>query len=98
MRAMLRGDGDEVSREQLESLKNKFDLLQGDRKAYFETYEATKKSNDALVKELREKNKVSVLLVLFVCVCVCACVCMLCACACVFICVRMCVCVFVPVC
>lgn len=41
----MAASGDEVTREQLESLKQKFDLLQGDRKAYFETYEATKKAS-----------------------------------------------------
>lgn len=33
------GDGGDITREQLESLKTKFQLLEGDRKAYFETYE-----------------------------------------------------------
>jgi hypothetical protein len=31
-------------------LKNKFDLLTGERKAFFETYEATKKSNEQLLR------------------------------------------------
>jgi chaperonin cofactor prefoldin len=47
----------EITREQLEALRTKFDLLQGDRKAYFETYEATKRSNEAQLKELRDSNK-----------------------------------------
>lgn len=49
--------GTEITREQLDILRNKFDLLQGDRKAYFETYEATKKANEQLLRELREANK-----------------------------------------
>lgn len=87
------GDGGDITREQLESLKTKFQLLEGDRKAYFETYEkrcvqlcvpvcvcaecdvltmlllwlacpscclsyeTTKRTNDQLFKELRDKNK-----------------------------------------
>lgn len=47
----------EVTREQLEGLRNKFELLQGDRKAYFETYETQKRQNDDLLKTEREKNK-----------------------------------------
>ena len=47
----------EITREQLDALRTKFDLLQGDRKAYFETYEATKRSNEAQLKELRDLNK-----------------------------------------
>ncbi len=49
--------GTEITREQLDILRNKFDLLQGDRKAYFETYEATKKANEQLLKDLRDGNK-----------------------------------------
>ena len=29
---------------------------EGDRKAYYETYENTKKSNDAYIKDIREEN------------------------------------------
>lgn len=45
--SLAASSGEDVSREQLEALKSKFDLLQGDRKAYFETYEATKKARGA---------------------------------------------------
>lgn len=47
----------EITREQLDALRTKFDLLQGDRKAYFETYETTKRSNEAQLKDLRDANK-----------------------------------------
>mmetsp|Transcript_65171 Transcript_65171/g.157755 ORF Transcript_65171/g.157755 Transcript_65171/m.157755 type:complete len:597 (+) Transcript_65171:202-1992(+) len=50
-------DGGDISREQLNALRSKFQLLEGDRKAYFETYENTKKQNDELVRSLRDKNK-----------------------------------------
>ena len=46
--------GTEITREQLDILRNKFDLLKDDRKAYFETYEATKKANDQLLREVRD--------------------------------------------
>ncbi|MDR3742036.1 MAG: hypothetical protein P4L40_23695 [Terracidiphilus sp.] len=47
----------EITREQLDALRTKFDMLQSDRRAYFETYEATKHANDQQLKELREANK-----------------------------------------
>ena len=47
----------DVSREDFENLRQKFQLLEGDRKAYFETYEQTKKQNDALVREIRAENQ-----------------------------------------
>lgn len=47
----------EVTREDFENLRNKFQLLEGDRKAYFETYEQTKKQNDALIREIRAENQ-----------------------------------------
>jgi chromosome segregation ATPase len=46
----------EVTKEDFDSLRQKFQLLEGDRKAYFETYEQTKKQNDATVREIRAEN------------------------------------------
>jgi hypothetical protein len=37
---------EEITREQLNALKDKFELVQGDRKAFFDTYETTKKNNE----------------------------------------------------
>jgi len=57
---MRRGYGDnggDITREQLDELKTKFQLLEGDRKAYFETYETTKRTNEQLFRELRAKNR-----------------------------------------
>lgn len=47
----------EITREQLNALKEKFELVQGDRRAFFDTYETTKKNNEELLAELRRKNK-----------------------------------------
>ena len=52
-----RAPADDITRDQLELLKAKFDVLQGERKAYFETYESTKRTNEVLVRELRERAK-----------------------------------------
>lgn len=49
--------GGDITREQLDELKTKFQLLEGDRKAYFETYETTKRTNEQLFRELRAKNR-----------------------------------------
>lgn len=46
----------EVTEEDYLSLKEKFHLLEGDRKAYFETFENQKKQNDAQMKQLRAEN------------------------------------------
>ncbi len=46
----------EVTEEDYLSLKEKFHLLEGDRKAYFETFENQKKHNDANMKQLRNEN------------------------------------------
>ena len=46
----------EVTEEDYLSLKEKFQLLEGDRKAYFETFENQKKQNDHQMKELRAEN------------------------------------------
>jgi hypothetical protein len=44
---MARGSSiEEITREQLNALKEKFDLVQGDRRAFFDTYETTKKNNE----------------------------------------------------
>lgn len=48
---------EEVTREQLESLKSKFSVLQADQTLYFEKYEKTKSANDTRVKELKSQNK-----------------------------------------
>lgn len=50
-------DSGDITREQLDELKTKFQLLEGDRKAYFETYETTKRTNEQLFRELRAKNR-----------------------------------------
>lgn len=47
----------EITREHLDKLRARFDELQGDRKAYFDTYEATKRANEQQLKELRDMNK-----------------------------------------
>lgn len=47
----------DVSKEDFVNLKEKFQLLEGDRKAYFETFEQRKKQNEIQIKELRSKNK-----------------------------------------
>mgnify|MGYP001326147175 FL=1 len=47
----------QVSEAELEDLRNKFHLLEGDRKAYYEMSMHTMKSNKALVGQLREENK-----------------------------------------
>ena len=44
---MARGTSiEEITREQLTALKEKFELVQGDRRAFFDTYETTKKNNE----------------------------------------------------
>jgi len=44
---MARGSSiEEITREQLNALKDKFELVQGDRRAFFDTYETTKKNNE----------------------------------------------------
>ena len=44
---MARGASiEEITREQLNALKDKFELVQGDRRAFFDTYETTKKNNE----------------------------------------------------
>ena len=47
----------QVSEAELEDLRNKFHLLEGDRKAYYEMSMHTMKSNKALVGQLREEIK-----------------------------------------
>ena len=47
----------QVSEAELEDLRNKFHLLEGDRKAYYEMSMHTMKSNKALVGQLREENR-----------------------------------------
>ena len=46
----------EVTEEDYQSLKEKFHLLEGDRKAYFETFENQKKQNELQMKALRNEN------------------------------------------
>jgi hypothetical protein len=54
-----RGDGNtrQITESDLEDLRNKFHLLEGDRKAYYEMSMHTMKSNKALVAQLRSENK-----------------------------------------
>eukprot|EP00949_MAST-11_sp_MAST-11-sp1_P001870 g1870.t1 len=47
----------QVSESELEELRNKFHLLEGDRKAYYEMSMHTMKSNKALIAQLRVENK-----------------------------------------
>ena len=47
----------QVSEAELEDLRNKFHLLEGDRKAYYEMSMHTMKSNKSLVGQLREENR-----------------------------------------
>ena len=57
---MPRGDGGnarQITESDLEDLRNKFHLLEGDRKAYYEMSMHTMKSNKALVAQLRTENK-----------------------------------------
>ena len=57
---MPRGDGGnarQITESDLEDLRNKFHLLEGDRKAYYEMSMHTMKSNKALVAQLRAENK-----------------------------------------
>eukprot|EP00945_MAST-04E_sp_MAST-4E-sp1_P003076 g3076.t1 len=46
-----------VTEEELEDLRQKFHLLEGDRKAYYEMSMHTMKSNKALVQQVRGENK-----------------------------------------
>ena len=46
-----------VTEDELEDLRQKFHLLEGDRKAYYEMSMHTMKSNKALVQQVREENK-----------------------------------------
>ena len=46
-----------ATKSDLEDLRNKFHLLEGDRKAYYEMSMHTMKSNKALVAQLRSENK-----------------------------------------
>jgi hypothetical protein len=54
-----RGDGNtrQITESDLEDLRNKFHLLEGDRKAYYEMSMHTMKSNKTLVAQLRNENK-----------------------------------------
>lgn len=57
MAAGPRSVAEEITREQLEALKEKFELVKGDRRAFFDTYETTKRANEELLGDLRKKNK-----------------------------------------
>lgn len=47
----------EITNADIESLRKRFQLVEGDRKAYFETYEQTKRQNDDRIRELRVANQ-----------------------------------------
>ena len=47
----------QVTEEELEDLRQKFHLLEGDRKAYYEMSMHTMKSNKTLMAQLRDENK-----------------------------------------
>ena len=47
----------QVTEEELEDLRQKFHLLEGDRKAYYEMSMHTMKSNKALIQQVRSENK-----------------------------------------
>ena len=49
----------QVSEAELEDLRNKFHLLEGDRKAYYEMSMHTMKSNKALVAQLQRSLPMS---------------------------------------
>ncbi len=51
------GSSSLVTEAELEDLRQKFHLLEGDRKAYYEMSMHTMKSNKVLVQQLREENK-----------------------------------------
>ena len=51
------GNTRQITESDLEDLRNKFHLLEGDRKAYYEMSMHTMKSNKALVAQLRAENK-----------------------------------------
>jgi len=51
------GNTRQITESDLEDLRNKFHLLEGDRKAYYEMSMHTMKSNKALVAQLRSENK-----------------------------------------
>ena len=46
-----------MTEEELEDLRQKFHLLEGDRKAYYEMSMHTMKSNKALIQQVRSENK-----------------------------------------
>ena len=46
-----------MTEEELEDLRQKFHLLEGDRKAYYEMSMHTMKSNKNLMAQLRDENK-----------------------------------------
>jgi len=51
------GNTRQITESDLEDLRNKFHLLEGDRKAYYEMSMHTMKSNKSLVAQLRAENK-----------------------------------------
>ena len=54
---MPSGNQNVVTESELEDLRQKFHLLEGDRKAYYEMSMHTMKSNKVLVSQLRDQNK-----------------------------------------
>eukprot|EP00753_Platysulcus_tardus_P022208 PLAT9424.4.p1 GENE.PLAT9424.4~~PLAT9424.4.p1 ORF type:complete len:600 (+),score=347.42 PLAT9424.4:48-1847(+) len=52
-----RPSAEDVTEEELAELRNRFHLLQGDRKAFFETSQRVKEQNAALMADLRQENK-----------------------------------------
>ena len=54
---MARSGGDEITREQLDALKEKFDLVRDDRRSFFGTYEATKRENEVREETSTAFNK-----------------------------------------
>ena len=54
---MPQGQTNVVTESELEDLRQKFHLLEGDRKAYYEMSMHTMKSNKVLVSQLRDQNK-----------------------------------------
>jgi len=53
----MRPIDNEITQVDVENLRKRFQLVEGDRKAYFETYEQTKKQNDELIREMRVGNQ-----------------------------------------
>jgi len=53
----MRPMDNDITHADVEALRKRFQLVEGDRKAYFETYEQTKRQNDETIREMRASNQ-----------------------------------------